>query len=317
MFRSSGTEPTISGFFGLSHFILIVTRLSSFSTGTMFYAFRGYNKLNTDEEKERSIRSATESTSPCAYCVGHAQTQPRALFMQYLGWFLLLVLSVFVVFSNGDLRSLNIKRLITQTSSYSPILKDLDPGLQEFRFNGSIRWPSPYRGPPSKEIDAAWNRISIVRPLDLDILKEDFHTIGVNPDTAATNAPEHGGGYFMVPEFTHQLHCVNLLRKASYFKYDYYKIHDPDFGDKEETFKVHLDHCVEMLRQFVMCHADVTIVTAHWIEQRSRPWPDFNTKHVCRDFEKVLDWTNRHSKPVGTPLIPLKPEGAMAMSSPP
>lgn len=32
----------------------------------------------------------------------------------------------------------------------------------------------------------------------------------------------------------------NLLRKASYFKYDYYKIHDPDFGDKEETFKVHL-----------------------------------------------------------------------------
>lgn len=60
-----------------------------------------------------------------------------------------------------------------------------------------------------------------------------------------------------------------------------------------------------------------TLTASQWIEQRSRPWPDFNTKHVCRDFEKVLDWTNRHSKPVGTPLIPMKPEGAMAMSSPP
>ncbi|KAJ3579130.1 hypothetical protein NPX13_g1431 [Xylaria arbuscula] len=311
----------------------------------MFPAFRRYVKLNTDE-------SATESpSSPCVYCAGGAQIRPRALFVPYLGWILLLALSTFVVVSNMDLGSSNnTKRLITQTSSYSPILEDLDPGLQEFRFNGSIRWPSPYRGPPSREVDAAWNRISIVRPLDLDIPKEDFHTIGVNSDTAAENAPEHGGGYFkllyasapatdskdmsselrsflnkklltpeveVVPEFTHQLHCVNLLRKASYFKYDYYKIHDPDFGDKEETFKVHLDHCVEMLRQFVMCHADVTIVTAHWIEQRDRPWPDFNTKHVCRDFEKVLEWTNEHSKPVGTPLIPLKPKGAMAMSSPP
>ncbi|KAI0855148.1 hypothetical protein F4860DRAFT_54287 [Xylaria cubensis] len=277
----------------------------------MFPAFRRYVKLNTDE-------SATESPSPCVYCAGGAQIRPRALFVPYLGWVLLLALSTLVVVSNIDLGSSNnTKRLITQTSSYSPILEDLDPGLQEFRFNGSILWPSPYRGPPSREVDAAWNRISIVRPLDLDIPKEDFHTIGANSDTAAENAPEHGGGYFMVPEFTHQLHCVNLLRKASYFKYDYYKIHDPDFGDKEETFKVHLDHCVEMLRQFVMCHADVTIVTAHWIEQRDRPWPDFNTKHVCRDFEKVLEWTNEHSKPVGTPLIPLKPKGAMAMSSPP
>ncbi len=192
----------------------------------MFHAFRRYSKLNTDEEKEEcSIQSATESPSPCVYCVGHAQTRPRTLFVQYLGWFLLLALSAFVVYSNGDLRSSNTKRLITQTSSYcecqssfhslsftdrsaAPILEDLDPGLQEFRFNGSIRWPSPYRGPPSREVDAAWNRISIVRPLDLDISREDFHTIGVNADTAATNAPEHGGGYFMVPEFTHQLHCV-------------------------------------------------------------------------------------------------------------
>ncbi|KAK4158884.1 hypothetical protein QBC43DRAFT_348318 [Cladorrhinum sp. PSN259] len=256
---------------------LPVIHVSSFFTSTMFHPFnavRSYNRLNSDEEKEPSMQTAIGSTSPCVYCAGHTRTRPGALFWQYLGWFLLLLF---------------LHSLYFAKSFQAPILEDLDPGLQESRFNGSIRWPSPYRGPPSREVDAAWNRISIVRPLDLKISKEDFHTIGVNPDTAAVNAPEHGGGYFMVPEFTHQLHCVNLLRKASHFKYAYYKAHDPDFRDNEETFKVHLDHCVEMLRQFVMCHADVTIVTAHWIEQRAKPWPDFNTKHVCRDFEKVLD----------------------------
>jgi hypothetical protein len=77
------------------------------------------------------------------------------------------------------------------------------------------------------------------------------------------------------------------------------------------------DHCVEMLRQFVMCHADVGLVTAHWIEQRARPWPDFNTKHTCRNFDGIWQWTVVHQMPEGTPMIPLKPDGAKALASPP
>ncbi|KAI9814389.1 MAG: hypothetical protein M1827_003245 [Pycnora praestabilis] len=199
----------------------------------------------------------------------------------------------------------------------APTIKELPGHLNEVKFNGSIRWPSPYRGPPSPEVDRAWNDISIVRPLDLPITAESFLDIGSDPDTAAKNAPEFGGGYFAVPEFTHQLHCVNLLRKVSHFKFSYYNAIDPDFTDNIDVFKVHIDHCVEMLRQFVMCNADAGIVTAHWIEQRNRPWPDFNTKHVCRDFEGLLDWTREHQLPEGTPYMPMKPAGAKSMSSPP
>ncbi|KAI1496180.1 hypothetical protein F5X99DRAFT_425001 [Biscogniauxia marginata] len=119
--------------------------------------------------------------------------------------------------------------------------------------NGSIRWPSPYRGPPSREVDRAWEEISMY----IALTDKEFLKIGKSPETAAKNAPESGGGYFLQPEFSHQ----NLLRKASHFKYDYYKLHDLDFRDKDETFKVHFDHCVEMLRQFVMFHADVGLVT--------------------------------------------------------
>jgi len=39
----------------------------------------------------------------------------------------------------------------------------------------------------------------------------------------------------------------NLLRKASHFKYSYYRKHDPDFRDKDEVVKVHLGECLLFL----------------------------------------------------------------------
>lgn len=72
-----------------------------------------------------------------------------------------------------------------------------------------------------------------------------------------------------------------------------------------------------MLRQFVMCHADVGLVTAHWLERRDRPWPDFNTKQTCRNFDAIWQWTIDHQLPEGTPIMPLKPAGAKGLASPP
>lgn len=55
-----------------------------------------------------------------------------------------------------------------------------------------------------------------------------------------------------------------------------------------------VDHCVEFLRQVLMCSSDVAIITYDWVEGHEVPYPDFNTKHQCRDFEKVLRWGKEH-----------------------
>jgi len=44
-----------------------------------------------------------------------------------------------------------------------------------------------------------------------------------------------------------------------------------------------------------MCNADVGIVTYNFVQFRDQAWPDFNTFHKCRNFEKVLEWGNRHA----------------------
>ena len=52
------------------------------------------------------------------------------------------------------------------------------------------------------------------------------------------------------------------------------------------------DHCLDMLRQKIMCDGDVGLITLNWVTVRKEPWPDFNTKHTCRNFENIQQWAH-------------------------
>ncbi|KAF2170055.1 hypothetical protein M409DRAFT_19664 [Zasmidium cellare ATCC 36951] len=101
--------------------------------------------------------------------------------------------------------------------------------------------------------------------------------------------PEIGEDLYMAsPEVTHQLHCLNFLRKATYG--EYYKDKSGEWTDSPATTRIHLDHCIEMLRQVLMCNADAGVLTMNWVESHSQPYPNFNTWHKCRNFDSVMDW---------------------------
>lgn len=78
---------------------------------------------------------------------------------------------------------------------------------------------------------------------------------------------------------------------------------------------VHQDHCADMLRQKIMCDADVGIVTYDWHENENHPVANFNTPHKCRNFSQVLEWSYRHQAETPDGLVH-KPEGAIVVPSP-
>lgn len=43
-----------------------------------------------------------------------------------------------------------------------------------------------------------------------------------------------------------------------------------------------------------MCAADVGVITYDWLEGWDIPFPDFNTWHQCRNFDKILEWSIEH-----------------------
>ncbi|KAK5628322.1 hypothetical protein RRF57_004037 [Xylaria bambusicola] len=55
-------------------------------------------------------------------------------------------------------------------------------------------------------------------------------------------------------------------------------------------FGMHLDHCLGTILENLMCHADVDIVVFNWREKEDEPFPDFEVKKQCRDFDAVLQW---------------------------
>ena len=53
--------------------------------------------------------------------------------------------------------------------------------------------------------------------------------------------------------------------------------------------KMHIDHCIDHLRQAIQCHSDLTPM--NWERQGNKLILKPDTKHTCRNFDKIHKWT--------------------------
>lgn len=57
-------------------------------------------------------------------------------------------------------------------------------------------------------------------------------------------------------------------------------------------------HCLDILRQQLMCTVDFGIFGQIWVyPDHPEPFVDFNSVHVCRNFEAVREWAERNQLP--------------------
>lgn len=76
-----------------------------------------------------------------------------------------------------------------------------------------------------------------------------------------------------------------------------------------------IEHCLETLREALMCQAGNGVVVFHWMDDQDDPYPDFNTYHACRNPERVLSWALEHTVPITGPIK--KPQGVTSLRKPP
>ncbi|KAF9803517.1 hypothetical protein IEO21_09655 [Rhodonia placenta] len=175
-------------------------------------------------------------------------------------------------------------------ATIAPVLEAVE--LYNVKFNGTLNHPSVFRGEPNPELDAAWDRIAM-DPRPFRVTSEILEKIGQPERPSSVRfSDEDGGGFMATIEVSHQVHCLNMLRKHTYF--DYYESSDISVADGPEVYRMHLDHCIEMLRQLILCTADVGVITYDWVQGYSRPYPNFNTLHTCRNADRILEWNERN-----------------------
>ena len=188
---------------------------------------------------------------------------------------------------------------------------------------------TPYAGPPSPEIDAAWD--ALLKPMHISVSEAELKRD--NQDSVAL--PESGGYLGWMGVF-HELHCiVSLLHpywsKASSLTLTLASNRECCGNGTIETTTIktsvpkkkriwgrilvssrcpfisflprtdlntlatleadaYTDHCFEMLRQSAVCHADASLTTFKWHPAKSRPM--FNASesiHTCVDWGLLME----------------------------
>ncbi|KAL2060281.1 hypothetical protein VTL71DRAFT_9676 [Oculimacula yallundae] len=142
-----------------------------------------------------------------------------------------------------------------------------------------------YIGPPSPAIDAAWKNLLHAQYIALS-------TSETAQIPAAHRAPifYNGEHNFMELSVFHNLHCLNELRLTL------------DHGhEKSEDWmhegRAHLDHCVDQIRQALMCHADLTPVPMMpVVGGPERSILGNGEVHTCRDFDAIWAWVEERGK---------------------
>ncbi|KAL1986125.1 hypothetical protein VTN96DRAFT_6777 [Rasamsonia emersonii] len=255
-----------------------VVKTSSSDSGENMEDMEG---LLPGEDKEATMGEAVPRAPrrvkwiPSIFCVG--------LFMLLVG-FIITVVNIAHMARADDF-------CFKRSTFYSPVTKDINTHLHLVRNNGTLDWPSIYRGPPSPELDAAWSHIAYDMGV-VGVPEEEALKAGLRKGDVRIPPGYKNSGYYMASlEVTHQLHCVNFLRKAAWLNYPYYKDKGWEFSDPPDELERHLYHCIEILRQMLMCNADPGLIGYRWVRGREgHPYPYMNTPHKCRDFQGMLDW---------------------------
>ncbi|KAI4861224.1 hypothetical protein F4820DRAFT_464875 [Hypoxylon rubiginosum] len=163
------------------------------------------------------------------------------------------------------------------------------------RFEERPEWSQPIQHPwslePSDELDAAWD--DLLYPLNIRVTGDELDMLGQNK----TNRLQiNRGDYLGVLGALHYLHCLNNIRKVIHW--DYYESRTPDDLWKTAFGKGHSDHCIDSIRQTLMCRANTQIITAEWVdydndlggrEARS------DTVTTCVNWESLDNWARQRA----------------------
>ena len=55
----------------------------------------------------------------------------------------------------------------------------------------------------------------------------------------------------------------------------------------------HMRHCIDLLRQALMCNADTTVET---VDEEVNGVHGFRTEHQCKNWETLVSWTDEQQR---------------------
>ncbi|KAK4107279.1 hypothetical protein N656DRAFT_833177 [Canariomyces notabilis] len=154
---------------------------------------------------------------------------------------------------------------------------------QVTKFDGSLGLRTKYTGPPRPETEDAWG--ALFKHYNIRFTADEIRKLNRSEDPKPIELRE-GGGYFGQLSAYHHLHCLKMLRLVVW--HDAYNVSINDL-------RGHADHCIDDIRQAIMCQPDLSVVTFWWHPQKRKPMANFHLDQTCVDWGKLDEWAAKRS----------------------
>ncbi|KAI5300698.1 hypothetical protein KEM55_005720, partial [Ascosphaera atra] len=159
---------------------------------------------------------------------------------------------------------------------------------ERVRFDGSLNTRNKYFVSKEEEgdekawrrADAAWSQLYDNDPITVSTAELQ------NVNETSVEVPSRPGEHLVKLAVFHQLHCLDMVRK-----WVHRERYIMDSSRSSISVIHHVDHCIDILRQAITCHADTTLITFafDWTHQEPVK-PNFNVVHACKNFDELRRW---------------------------
>ncbi|ELR05751.1 hypothetical protein VC83_07982 [Pseudogymnoascus destructans] len=176
--------------------------------------------------------------------------------------------------THNPLLNQNVPSPANDVSAYSRVV-----------MNNSLWDENQFKGAPNPAQTAAWLTYHNLTEIAVGI--EDLNAIGKS-SVKLTDGPNR---YLAMLDVFHQLHCLDKIR--IYIHRDYY-----DLREAPAMQLIHVGHCLDSLRQIIMCHADTELLTFEYVSEKRypnpRPNPNFLVERKCKNWDDIVAWVTDH-----------------------
>ncbi|KXH35466.1 hypothetical protein CSIM01_10225 [Colletotrichum simmondsii] len=153
------------------------------------------------------------------------------------------------------------------------------------RFTGVGAHESEFVGPASDKMDSKWDHL-IDNGKWFAIAHDMFVKVNGNPDTGLRIPDDPEGRFFGMLQVNHQLHCVDILRRSTWFNIKRYRNRDHFSNMTDEDVIIH----AKILRQSLQCHGDTAMLTFNWVHGHDWPQSAWRSLHSCQNWDALNEW---------------------------
>ncbi|KAJ3552824.1 hypothetical protein NM688_g3948 [Phlebia brevispora] len=183
-------------------------------------------------------------------------------------------------------RSISIAKEACQVL-YSPAQEAIVYEVKQF---GNGIWDTTiYEDEPSEEVDQAWN--DLYNDFGISQIPEWQADRLPNPSAPFPENPEY---YIVQLSAFHQMHCLNNIRKALWSEHYVDPVTGELDGLNSHQLRAHLNHCLDTLRQGIMCAGDVSPIVWHWSDEDQGDIINLDIAHSCRSYDSLVTWAKEH-----------------------